>query len=202
MHFLDGEFAKWVNRKRKRSGHLFEGRFHSFLIEKQAYPMEVMRYVALNPVRAKLVARPEEWRWSSYRATAGFEAAPGWLETDWILAQIRSDRAEAQQVYRAFVDEKIGDKTRLWDNVVNQIYLGTEAWIETMRAGVESKPRSDEHPRAQRSVGRPAIQKIVKAVATVFDIDRRDVQEGHGGAPRSILAWLARYEGLAASSSS
>ncbi len=77
MHWLNGTYAQWFNRKYKRVGHLLQGRFSSFLIEKESYLAEVMRYVVLNPVRAKMVERPEDHCWSSYRAMAGLEPAPG-----------------------------------------------------------------------------------------------------------------------------
>jgi putative transposase len=196
MHWLNGTYAAWFNKRHKRSGHLFQGRFHSFLVDKQEYLMDVMRYVALNPVRARLAARPEDYRWSSYRDTAGYEAAPPWLTTSDILSQIRDTTEEAQEVYRQYVCQKIGVRGSIWDKVVNQIYLGTSAWVEKMRVLVESEPRSDEHPRAQRTPGRPDVIRVAQVVASVFDITRYDLESGHGGAPRMMVAWLARNEGL------
>ena len=72
---LHGSYSQAFNRRHRRVGHLFQGRFHAFLIEKEAYFAEVLRYVVLNPVRAKMVDRPEDYRWSSYRATSGLEEA-------------------------------------------------------------------------------------------------------------------------------
>ncbi|HYI07671.1 MAG TPA: hypothetical protein VEK57_01250 [Thermoanaerobaculia bacterium] len=60
--------------------HLFQGRFHGFLIEKDAYFAEVLRHTVLNPVRAEMAGRPKDYRWSSYRATAGLEKAPEWFD--------------------------------------------------------------------------------------------------------------------------
>ncbi|HEU4888556.1 MAG TPA: transposase, partial [Thermoanaerobaculia bacterium] len=80
MHWLNGTYAGWFNRQYGRSGHLFQGRFKALLVEKESYFTEVIRYVALNPVRAGIVERPESYRWSSYRATAGLESAPDWLD--------------------------------------------------------------------------------------------------------------------------
>ncbi len=193
MHWLNGTYAQWFNRKYKRVGHLLQGRFSSFLIEKEAYLAEVMRYVVLNPVRAKMVELPEQYRWSSYRAMAGFEPAPEWLCMDWMLRR-GATRDEAQENYRAFVYEKLHDRSRLWDKLVNQIYLGTEPWVESMRAIVEEKPRSDEHPKTQRTVGRAKLGKVVETIASVFDIDESEIRHGRGGAARMMTAWLGRYE--------
>ena len=76
MHWLNGSYAGWFNHAHKRWGHLFGGRFKAFLVEKEAYFTEVLRYVVLNPVRAGMVTTPEKYRWSSYRSTAGLEQLP------------------------------------------------------------------------------------------------------------------------------
>jgi hypothetical protein len=79
MQWFNTAYAVWFNRRHDRSGHLYGGRFKAFVIEKESYFLEVLRYVVLNPVRAHMVERPEDYRWSSYRATAGLEPAPEWL---------------------------------------------------------------------------------------------------------------------------
>jgi putative transposase len=74
MQWLNGVYAGWFNARHHRSGHLFQGRFKAVLVDSQRYFAEVLRYVVLNPVRAKMVERPEDYRWSSYHVTAGQEA--------------------------------------------------------------------------------------------------------------------------------
>jgi REP element-mobilizing transposase RayT len=78
MQWLNSAYANSFNRIHRRGGHLFQGRFKAFLIDEESYFADVLRYVVLNPVRATMCARPEEYRWSSYRATAALEAAPDW----------------------------------------------------------------------------------------------------------------------------
>jgi len=73
MHWLNGRYAAWFNRRHQRCGHLFEGRFKALIVEKENYFAEVLRYVVLNPVRAGMIKRSEDYRWSSYRATAGLD---------------------------------------------------------------------------------------------------------------------------------
>lgn len=196
MHWLNGVYVGWFNRRHKRSGHLFQGRFHAFLVEKEAYFAEVLRYVVLNPVRAKMVARPEDYQWSSYRATAGLEVAPEWMDVRSSLEWLHPDRALAQFEYRNFVLAKVGSEDRLWDNTANALYLGTEQWAKEMRKMVESKPRSTDHPKAQRAVGRPGMQSIVDAVARVANVPREVVRSASGGAMRRLIAWIGWHEGL------
>jgi REP element-mobilizing transposase RayT len=196
MHWLNSGYAGWFNRVRKRSGHLFQGRFKALLIEKEAYFAEVLRYVVLNPVRAHMVERSEEYKWSSYQATAGCHAAPGWFDLKSALEFFHPDRETAQSNYKEFVCAKITDNESLWDQVTNRIYLGTEEWTRTMRKVVETKPRSTDHPRAQRAVGRPKIHMIVDAVGNAAGMTAASIRATRGGALRRLVAWIGWHEGL------
>ena len=195
MHSLNFRYAQYFNRKYKRCGHLFQGRFDSVLIEEGDHLNEVMRYVVLNPVRAGMVEHPAEHEWSSYRALAGLEPAPEWLAAEWILSLDKSAE-KARQIYRDFVDERREDKSSIWDGVVGQIYFGSAAWIERMRELVESKPRSDEHPRAQRLMPRRTMARVIEAVADACDVMTEEIRGGRGGIARSLAAWLAREEAI------
>jgi putative transposase len=197
MHWLNGTYAGWFNRRHKRSGHLFQGRFHSFLVEKQSYFREVLRYVVLNPVRAKMVDRPEDYVWSSYRSMAGLEAPPAWLDTRAVLQLFDDDPEVAQRVYQAFVAARIDSSECLWDQAINGIYLGTESWAKQMRAVVEAKPRSTDHPRKQRAIGRPKMAQIVAAVADAAATNAATIREMRGGPLRRLVAWIGWNEGLA-----
>lgn len=109
MRQLNGLHAKHFNARHKRCGHVFQARFRSLLVETDSYLLAVCRYVVLNPVRAGICERPEDWPWSSYRATAGLEPAPGFLTTDWLLSQFAPTRGLAQKRYRAYVAAGIED---------------------------------------------------------------------------------------------
>lgn len=196
MQWLNGTYAAWFNHRHKRTGHLFQGRFHAFLVEKEAYFAELLRYVVLNPVRAKIVARPEDYQWSSYRATAGLEVAPMWLDLASALSWLTVEPAVANAAYREFVSEKIGCPDRLWDRVTNAMYLGSEPWTKRMRKLVESRPRSTDHPKPQRAVGRPDLRTIVKTVAAVGATSHEAVRSARGGPLRRLIAWLGWHEGL------
>jgi REP element-mobilizing transposase RayT len=196
MQWLNGTYADWFNRRHDRSGHLFQGRFKSFIIETETYSAEVLRYVVLNPVRAKIVARPEEYRWSSYRATAGLEPAPPWLDLTAVYGHFHSDRAVAQAMYTEHVLARVGSSETLWDQAINGIYLGGEEWAKKMRMIVESRPRSTDHPLEQRAIGRPTVQKVIAAVAEAGAQAKETVRSRGGGPLRRLVALLAWNEGL------
>jgi hypothetical protein len=192
---LDGNAKGRSRKRRKRRGPLYEGRFKSQLVEKESYLLELSRYIVLNPVRAKMVERPEEYRWSSYRSTVGLETAAVWFGKSWLLEQFAPLPAEAALLYRAFVGQGIGVERSPWDDLKHQIFLGRAEWIERMRVWVDSEERSVEIPRAQRCIARPEIETVIETVADLMDIDVSDIVEDRGGLPRMLVALLAFYEG-------
>lgn len=104
MHWLNGCYAQWFNRRHGFKGHLFEDRFHSEAVETESHFLEVTRYLPLNPVRAGICDHPGEWPWSSYRALAG-RAAPGFVSTDLVLPLFGRKLDMARRAYEAFVDD-------------------------------------------------------------------------------------------------
>jgi REP element-mobilizing transposase RayT len=149
MRQLNGVYTQRFNRAHGRVGHVFQGRFKAILVDKDNYLLELARYVVLNPLRAKMVRRLEQWPWSSYRATCGQDAVPAWLQIDFVLSQFGSQRARAIAKYVAFVHE--GAKLpSVWSQLQGQIYLGSEAFIAKMQKLVDKKPLLTEIPRAQR----------------------------------------------------
>jgi REP element-mobilizing transposase RayT len=106
MRHINGAYTTYFNIKRKRAGHLFQGRYKAILVEADTYAQELSRYLHLNPVRAAMVAQPEEHPWSSYRYYIGTTTPPTWLNTGFILGCFDNCRDN----YRLFVKERI-DKT-------------------------------------------------------------------------------------------
>ncbi len=102
MQRLNSRYAESFNRRYRLSGHLFQGRFYSELVETDAHLLELARYVVLNPVRAGLCPDAADWMWSSYRATAGLERRPRLLTETGILAQFRSPALGSPFGLRAF----------------------------------------------------------------------------------------------------
>ena len=196
MKELQQAYATYFNKKHRRTGSLYEGRFKSQLVEKENYLLELARYVVLNPVRAKMVERPEDYRWSSYRAMVGLEAAPKWLTTSWLLQRFGGSLEEQRAEYRKFVDAGVGLERSPWDDLKHQIYLGTEAWVEKMRALVESEERSEEHPKTQRFIARPSVEKVIATVAEVIEVPVEEIIGKRGAFGRTIVAHLAFHEGL------
>lgn len=111
MQNLSFRYTRWVNTKQKRTGHLFQGRYQAILVERDSYLLELVRYVHLNPVRAKLVRQAHLYRWSGHRAYLGREVLP-WLTTEWVLGQFGTRLGTSQKRYETFVREGYGEGRR------------------------------------------------------------------------------------------
>lgn len=161
MRQLNGMYTQRFNRKRQRVGHVFQGRFKAILVQKESYLLELARYVVLNPVRARMVRRAEQWRWSSYRATAGLSEVPDWLHTDWLLSAFSARRKAAVAAYAAFVAEGRNQPSP-WEQLRNQIFLGTDAFVASMLRKVPADVMLRGVPAVQRRAMPPSLSQLAK----------------------------------------
>lgn len=163
MRDVNGQYAQWHNVRHSRSGHLFDGRHKAFVIEKETYLLAVARYIVLNAVRAGLVAVPEDWKWSSYGATAGLTRVPGWLSVDWLLSQFSDERKKAQWHYRQFVAAGM-DGTDPYKDLKNGFLLGSDQFVHEIWEKTNGTEILKDYPRSQRIVGRPTLEDIFSSV--------------------------------------
>ena len=149
MRQLNGVYTQRYNRKHKRVGHVFQGRYKAIIVQKDSYLLELARYIVLNPVRAAMVRSARDWPWSSYRATADMVDGPNWLTVDPVLSAFGQRRAQAVEAYRAFVSAGKNQPSP-WAKLKNQIYLGTDKFVEKMQHKLEAGQDLSEVPAAQR----------------------------------------------------
>ena len=175
MRQLNGVYTQRFNRRHARVGHVFQGRYKAILIDKDAYLLELCRYVVLNPVRAGLAAEPESWPWSSYGATAGLSTGPRWLTTDWLLGQFGRRRQNACAAYRRFVAEGLTTASP-WQNLRSQVFLGDESFVSRLQAGIPDT--LNEVPRSQRRGAPSAIAEYAARYPEPREAMARAVLEG------------------------
>jgi len=148
MRQLNGVYTQRFNRGHHRVGHIFQGRYKSILVERDAYLLELCRYVVLNPVRANMVKDVRQWAWSSYWATIGIKSQPVWLSVDWLLSQFGKQRRRCMERYAQFVEEGIS-RASIWDGVSQQVYLGGDDFIDRIKLNLNDRNDLGEVPRAQ-----------------------------------------------------
>jgi len=161
MRQLNGIYTQQFNRRHKRVGHVLQGRYKAILVDKDSYLLELCRYIVLNPVRAGIVRHAGQWKWSSYKSTAGYGKGIPCLAKDWVLLQFSNERAEAKKLYIEFVRAGLKAETP-WKEIKGQIYLGSEEFISKIKKFISGKKTIKEIPKAQRYITRPSLEDIFK----------------------------------------
>ena len=149
MRQLNGVYTQRFNRFHNRVGHLYQGRYKAILVQKEAYLLELSRYIVLNPVRARMVNAPQEWPWSNYRATIGLASVEDWLNTTLVLAAFGARRSQAIRQFIDFVSLGKGQPS-IWNALNKQIYLGDDKFVEDMQCKISGETNLDEVPRPQK----------------------------------------------------
>nr|VFJ63687.1 MAG: REP element-mobilizing transposase RayT [Candidatus Kentron sp. DK] len=164
MRQLNGVYTQVSNRRHGRAGHLFQGRYKAILVDGDSYFLALNRYVVLNPVRAGMVAQPNDWPWSSYPAMIGDINSPKWLCTDSLLAQFSTEREEAVHRYARFVGAGIGEKS-IWEGLNRQIYLGNEEFIKRVQSSHAGLSKTVGVPKTQKRPPAPSLEKLAARYA-------------------------------------
>jgi putative transposase len=196
MRQLNGVYTQTLNRRHRRVGHLFQGRFKAILIQKDSHLLEACRYVVLNPVRGQMVERPGDWKWSSYRATSGKENPHPCLTRDWILGQFSRKRVKAVKEYQQFVNWGIG-KESIWIDVKGQAILGEDEFVDGLIDHLRKHKDIPDIPKSQRYVSRPSLVKIFTG-GILRDKGKRDRKiveavEKYGYRQREVADHLGMY---------
>ena len=170
MRHLNGAYTTYFNVKRKRSGHLFQGRYKAILVDIDEYAKELSRYIHLNPVRAKMVAIPEAYTWSSYQFYIGKQKSPEWLYTDFILSYFGKKVSIAQNNYQQFVTEIISKKyDSPLDDVISSTLLGSPDFIAFIKDKYLSGKEPDKDiPALKELTEKVSVQDIFDEVEFVF----------------------------------
>jgi putative transposase len=176
MHYINGSYTNYINIKRKRSGHLFQGRYKAILIDRDRYLLELSRYVHLNPIRAAVVAKPEDYVHSSYRSfvTRGKEDI---VHCDLILEMVSKGARGRPERYRDFVEEAIG---RGLEDPLKGVYagaiLGRLSFINESlrRLGDGILQREEISYRRELQAGYES-EEIIEAISGYFTVSRDDV---------------------------
>jgi REP element-mobilizing transposase RayT len=132
MQWLGVAYTSRFNFKNHCSGHLFQGRFKSMLVENDAYLLQLSYYIHRNPLRAGIVERLADCPWSSYTAYAYGKERPEWLNTEVILSQM-INAPDRNQAYRESMKRYAKEEGRVWEDLKHGIILGSERFVESIK---------------------------------------------------------------------
>jgi len=161
--------------------------------------MEVSRYIHLNPLRTRppLCARPENWRWSSYRGYHRAAVRLDWVDYARVLREFGGDRVRAARSYRRFIEAGIQEGPRRpWADAVHGLIVGSETFVDRIRS-ILGDAADPELPQARGLAAPPDLEAILSAVGAVFDVPVDRWQRGRriDDASRCVGAYVARRYG-------
>ena len=220
MQWLNVSYSVWFNRRHRRVGHLFQGRYKGIVVEPEGWGLELSRYVHLNPVhvgemglnkesrqRQRLgvdekpdprevrerIERMRSYPWSSYRAYVGLARAPRWLEVNTVLKWVgRGSLAERRKAYGQHVEAALreGLKASPWEALEAEMVLGTKSFVERIGRGLRGDEK--EQPALRRLVGRPGWEEAVAVVETIKGQKWEQFLNRRGDWGRDMALYLGR----------
>jgi REP element-mobilizing transposase RayT len=172
MQWFGVTYTRRFNDRHSRRGHLFEGRFKSIVVQNDAYIMQLSCYIHRNPVRAGMVKRLADYRWSSHLAYAYGKAAPEWLSTELILGQLTGN--DRHRNYREKVQRYSNEEKRLWEDFRHGTFLGSKKFVEKIRRLYLPDTPHSEIPAQKELAGNIDSATVLKKAAKFLNcnIDR------------------------------
>jgi len=188
MQNLSFRYTRWINKRQRRTGHLFQGRFKAILVDADSYLLELVRYIHLNPVRAGVVGHISEYPWSSHAAYAGSERL-AWLTSGTVLARFSARRNMARARYAEFMAQGVGESYRadFHGGASDARVLGDDAFAEkALTAKEHLKPKLD-------------LGECIETVCRHYDLQASELAARHRmrrpAEARSVVAWLVMKHG-------
>ena len=215
-------FGGWLSSRLGRGGGpVFADRFKSILVDAEEYLLELVRYVHNNPIRAGVVANPEDSVWTSHREYLGLERCPDWLKAGYVLGMFSDDADEARELFQQFVHEgrKEGRRPDLsgegLKNMGREIQagfgdgwrisgpiLGTKAFAAKVLSDIASMDETSINVSASDVLvpDKPSLEELIGVTCAVVGLEPWEFEQrpkGRGPAlARRITAylWVQRFK--------
>jgi REP element-mobilizing transposase RayT len=193
MQNINTSYTVYINKKYQRSGHLFQGRFKGIVIDKDEYLVTLSRYIHLNPLRAKIVQKPEDYQWTSYRAYTDKTGKISFVDTEDTLSYFSSKKADALKKYRAFVEAAIGGEENPFKNVEAGIILGGKRFKTKIMRLIDKIKADEEIPQVKKLRMNVPIDKVIKTCCAYYGKKQDELlRRGKGKLERKIAIYLSK----------
>jgi REP element-mobilizing transposase RayT len=194
MHDLNAGYVTWFNRRHRRCGPLYQGRFKAVLVERRYHAWELTRYIHLNPVRAGLTDRPDTYAWSSCSAYMR-PGGPEWLAWSEVLSEHGKTLSAARRDYWDFLMKGVHrPPPSPLSQTISGVLVGTPAFIERVKARIAGHLPDREVPAARPLRLEPTVADIQTAVCREFSVPRDSLLVPHSrnNTPRACAIYLCR----------
>lgn len=175
MQWLGLTYTRRFNLRYSRSGHLFQGRFKSLVVENNAYMMQLSFYIHRNPIRAGIVNRLADYRWSSYRAYAYGDKTDRWLKTKLILSQVKGK--DKHKAYRERVQRYAKEEKKLLEDFRHGIIIGSNKFVDKIRGTYLPDKLQKEIPQQRKLAKDIDISAKLGAAAIILGCDLEKLRQ-------------------------
>ncbi len=176
MQWFGATYTRRYNIKHKRSGHLFQGRFKSLLVQDEGYLLRLSCYIHRNPLRAKMVQRLCQYKWSSYRAYAYADSKPEWLETSLVLSQVSG--VDKHLAYRKKVQGYSGEEQKMSENIHLGLVAGTKKFAKYIKDKYLPANPDGEIPQQKQRSDDHDISQLIKKASEILECDIEAYKKG------------------------
>ena len=195
LQWLNVSYAVYFNKKRNRIGHLFQGRFKALIVHADEYLQILSRYIHLNPMRAKLVKQPENYRWSSYNAYIGNVETPEWLETSYVLNTFQKTKIQAMHLYKKFCEDVDPESLKNPSKgAVQGFILGNDHFVKSIQEKlIFSYMDQNEISQLRKLRLKPTVEDVVEAVCKEFSgyVEDITIAGKKGNTAREVAIYLS-----------
>ena len=194
MRHVNGIYTQRYNRRHRKDGQLFRGRYKAVLVDGDSYLLEVLRYIHRNPLKARMVKDPADYEWSSHNGYTSRAKKWDWLYKDFLLSIFSEKSSEAKKAYIEFVLQKEPEEIETFYAKKNlSSVLGDDAFKEWIAEKFQDFRFHREIPESH--ILAPAPEKIIDLVSKVFKVKRESLtkfKRGTENVPRDIAVYLLR----------
>jgi len=202
MQWIQTAYSIYYNRKHKRSGHLFQGRYKSVLVEKESYWHILSIYIHLNPVRAGMVKKLSEYKWSSYHDYVNLKKRNTWVNSEAVLEETGSSKQDSRKEYRKLVREVSGRENDFLEEMKYGMILGSDKFVEwVQRKFIDRTEKEDaELPQKKRISDEGVIKRVIDVIVRNYKIDKTTLLQRKRHIPfeaRDVSMYILKtYTGL------
>jgi putative transposase len=169
MQNINTSYTVYINKRHKRFGHLFQGRFKGIIVDKETYLIVLSRYIHLNPVRARIVKNPDDYRWTSYREYIGaYKEKESIVDTAETLSYFSKTKTAAMKAYREFVKEGIGERNNPMEDVEAGVLLGSKIFIAKIRDMLQRRKPDEDIPQLKKLREIIPVDNVVKVCCNYY----------------------------------
>lgn len=168
---INQSYTTYFNRKYKTVGHLFQGRYKAILCDRDEYLLSLVKYIHLNPVRAKIVKSPDKYQWSSHHSYIQRTDRVNIIDTDQVLRMFSEDKQRARKLYSAYMsDSQIVKKEDVY-NTIGQRILGSEEFLERVIEKYDGELKKEKREREY------TLFEIAKGVEKICGVTLKQIRE-------------------------